>query len=115
MALKNKYQRQKEQYSTDGGITWLDVAPPNYRKGNVIEMGSDDCNTIEWIEVADSWFCIGTDTVTRWVIATNEYMCSNGNKYQKEKEQISYDNGVTWSDTGNARTGSLIETAWPLP
>ena len=109
MALKNKYQRQKEQYSTDGGITWLDVAPPNYRKGNVIEMGSDDCNTIEWIEVAGSWFCIGTDTVTRWVIATNEYMCSNGNKYQKEKEQISYDNGVTWSDTGNARNGSLIE------
>ena len=109
MALKNKYQRQKEQYSTDGGITWLDVTPPNYRKGNVIEMGSDDCNTVEWIEVAGSWFCIGTDTVTRWVIATNEYMCSNGNKYQKEKEQISYDNGVTWSDTGNARTGSLIE------
>lgn len=109
MALKNKYQRQKEQYSTDGGITWLDVTPPNYRKGNVIEMGSDDCNTIEWIEVDGSWFCIGTDTVTRWVVVTNEYMCSNGNKYQKEKEQISYDNGVTWSDTGNARTGSLIE------
>lgn len=109
MALKNKYQRQKEQYSTDGGITWLDVTPPNYRKGNVIETGSDDCNTIEWIEVEGSWFCIGTDTVTRWVIATNEYMCSNGNKYQKEKEQISYDNGVTWEDTGNARNGSLIE------
>ena len=105
----NKYQRQKEQYSVDGGITWFDVTPPNYRKGSVIEMGSDDCNTIEWIEVAGSWFCIGTDTITRWVIATNEYMCSNGNKYQKEKEQISYDNGITWSDTGNARTGSLIE------
>ena len=44
MALKNKYQREKQQYSTDGGITWFDVTPPNYRKGRVIETASEDCN-----------------------------------------------------------------------
>ena len=96
MALKNKYQRQKEQYSTDGGITWIDVSPPNYRKGRLIEMGSEDCNTIEWREVDNSWFCIGEETVTRWLLVQNEFICDGYDKYQKEKEQVSNDNGVTW-------------------
>ena len=30
-------------------------------------------------------------------------------KYYKQKEQISYDDGTTWSDTGNYRKGSLYE------
>ena len=59
MALKNKYQREKQQYSNDSGRTWIDVSPANYRRGRLIEAGSDDCNTVEWKEVTGSWFCIG--------------------------------------------------------
>lgn len=46
MAYKNKYQQEKQQYSVDGGTTWIDVTPPNYRKGRLLAVGhnGDDCN-----------------------------------------------------------------------
>ena len=40
MALKNKYQREKQQYTYDSGRTWIDVSPANYRRGRLIEAGS---------------------------------------------------------------------------
>ena len=48
--------------------------------------------------------------ITRWVDVQGEFICQNHNKYQKQKEQISEDEGQTWSDTGNIRAGSLIES-----
>ena len=63
MAYKNKYQRQKQQYSIDGGYSWVDVSPAKYRRGRLIEAASDDCNTEEWIEVTGSWFCVGDETI----------------------------------------------------
>ena len=110
MALKNKYQREKQQYSNDSGRTWIDVSPANYRRGRLIEAGSDDCNTIEWKEVTGSWFCIGfNETQYRWVTVSGEFLCDTGNKYAKEKEQVSEDGGMTWTDTGQTRAGTLIE------
>ena len=110
MALKNKYQREKQQYSNDSGRTWIDVSPANYRRGRLIEAGSDDCNTVEWKEVTGSWFCIGfNDTQYRWVTVSGEFLCNTGNKYAKEKEQVSEDGGMTWTDTGQTRAGTLIE------
>ena len=109
MALKNKYQREKQQYTNDSGRTWIDVSPANYRRGRLIEAGSEDCNTIEWKEVTGSWFCIGfNETQYRWV-DSGEYVCDTGNKYAKEKEQVSEDGGMTWTDTGQTRAGTLIE------
>lgn len=110
MALKNKYQREKQQYSNDSGRTWIDVSPANYRRGRLIEAGSEDCNTVEWKEVTGSWFCIGfNETQYRWVTVSGEYVCDTGNKYAKEKEQVSEDGGMTWTDTGQTRAGTLIE------
>ena len=110
MALKNKYQREKQQYTNDSGRTWIDVSPANYRRGRLIEAGSEDCNTIEWKEVTGSWFCIGfNETQYRWVTVSGEYVCDTGNKYAKEKEQVSEDGGMTWTDTGQTRAGTLIE------
>lgn len=110
MALKNKYQREKQQYSNDSGRTWIDVSPANYRRGRLIEAGSEDCNTVEWKEVTGSWFCIGfNETQYRWVTVSDEYVCDTGNKYAKEKEQVSEDGGMTWTDTGQTRAGTLIE------
>lgn len=110
MAIKNKYQRQKRQYSNDGGQTWFDVVPANYRRGNLIEEASEDCNTIEWVVVPNAWYCI-EDTVSilyRWV-DIEQTMCNGYNKYSMEKQQLSTDSGKTWIDTGNTRQGNLIE------
>lgn len=50
------------------------------------------------------------DTIYQWVTIQEEFVCVNFNKFAKEKEQISYDQGVTWEDTGKTRQGELIET-----
>ena len=112
MALKNKYQREKQQYTNDSGRTWIDVSPANYRRGRLIEAGSEDCNTIEWKEVTGSWFCIGfNDIQYRWVTVSDEYVCVGYNKYEKLKKQQSSDGGTTWTDVVplETQTGSLIE------
>ena len=111
MAIKNKYQRQKQQYSNDGGQTWFDVVPANYRKGRLIEEASEDCNTTQWVEVQNAWYCIGdsVDIQYRWV-DIEQTMCNGYDKYSMQKQQQSTDGGVTWTDTGNTRQGELIET-----
>ena len=43
----------------------------------------------------------------RWV--DNGTICVGYNKHVKQKKQISNDGGITWSDTSETRTGSLIE------
>ena len=113
MALKNKYQREKQQYTNDSGRTWIDVSPANYRRGRLIEAGSEDCNTVEWKEVTGSWFCIGfNETQYRWVTVSGEYVCVGHNKYSVEKKQQSVDGGTTWTDVVPLETkaGSLIES-----
>lgn len=111
MALKNKYQRQKQQYSTDGGSTWFDVSPANYRRGRLIEEASEDCNTVEWREVLGSWFCIEfEETVYRWV-DSGTYDCVIGDKYPIEKEQVSHNGGSSWEDTGETRQGEVIRNS----
>ena len=112
MALKNKYQREKQQYTYDSGRTWIDVSPANYRRGRLIEAGSEDCNTVEWREVTGSWFCIGfNDTQYRWVTVSGEYVCVGYNKYSIKKKQQSVDGGTTWTDVSpiETRQGDLIE------
>ena len=112
MALKNKYQREKQQYSNDSGRTWIDVSPANYRRGRLIEAGSEDCNTVEWKEVTGSWFCIGfNETQYRWVTVSDKYVCVGHNKYEQLKKQQSTDGGTTWTDVSpiETRQGNLIE------
>ena len=108
MALKNKYQKEKQQYSVDGGLNWVDVSPARYRRGRLLEIGSEDCNTVEWREVEGSWFCIEfAETIYRWV-DSGTYDCLLGDKYIIEKEQVSRDGGSTWTDTGETRDGEII-------
>lgn len=45
---------------------------------------------------------------TRWVF-DNHYYCVDGNKFKAEEEEISYDNGQTWSKTGVTRLGEMVE------
>jgi len=41
---KNKYEKEIEQYSIDGGETWMNVYPTTYRKGRLIESDSNVCD-----------------------------------------------------------------------
>ena len=85
----DKYQKQRLEYSYDGGDTW--IAQTDTRKGSLIESSSTDCGYVEnyrWVNSGTT--CVGYD------------------KYNMMKQQIKR-NGV-WTDTGLTQRGSLIET-----
>lgn len=54
--------------------------------------------------------CCGStgETEYRWITMTNDYACSGTTKMTKEKQQSSTDGGMTWTDTGQYRTGSTV-------
>ena len=62
-----------------------------FKAGELIETGSSDCD----------------QSLTRW----NQYdtICQGVDEYAMLMEQKSTDGGVTWTDTGNIKMGSLVE------
>ena len=90
----SKYTKEKRQYSTDG-INWFDVSPEEIQKGTLIQTNSTDCGYVA--------------PITQWV-GTDQTVCQGYDKYVIQKEQISYDGGTTWTDTGDTRIGNLIES-----
>lgn len=93
----DKYVKLIKQYSEDGGNTWYDSNPPEYKRGDLIETDSPDCGAAV---LQYRWFAKGEDY----------YTCEGYNKYYKEWYQYSYD-GTNWFDVEpeQTRTGSLIE------
>ncbi len=96
----NKYQQQKKQVSTDGGETWADVIPYEYRAGDLIEANSPDC-TPENPDCPIRY---------KWEYSPNERMCMNGDEYSVERQYYSKDCGVTWLSGGQTRTYQLLVT-----
>ena len=95
-----KYEKQKYQVSHDGGITWEDVTPIQYKKGQLIESNSEDCG-------------YAPQPQYRWQRAdTSDYMCNGTSKYYKEYYEVSYDGGQTWQKAVPEQTkiGGLIES-----
>ena len=92
---KDKYAKEKEQSSSDGGKTWIDTG--RTRQGGIIQANSADCDepTVDY----------------RWVVVDGQYECVGYDKYAVEKKQQSVDGGTTWTDVSplQTRTGSLIE------
>lgn len=84
---------QKRQVSTDGGETWTYTGEEQW-----VTVGT--YNTLEE--------CEGASSTTRW-IDNGLYVCEGYDKYTQQKEQISYDGGTTWNDTGAVRRGTLVE------
>jgi len=93
-----KYYKQKRIVSYDSGNTWHDVSPAEYQVGGLYEIDSADCSEGE--------------SIIRWVLVPGDYLCEGKNKYQKEIEQYSTDNGLTWFNVYPAtyRKGLLIES-----
>lgn len=89
----------EEQYkSTDGGIRWTKTGA--IRIASFIESDSAQCGEegsgvtmYKWIESSASTICIGNDL------------------YSLSYRYVSYDNGLSWTMTGEYRTGNLIETS----
>ena len=92
----SKYQKLVLKYSYNG-VSWANVKPEQYRKGEIIEANSYDCGYIE--------------PIYRWVDVPGEYYCLNYSKYHKQRQQISGDDGQTWEWVipFNEQAGSLIE------
>ena len=96
----DKYEKQKYQVSHDGGITWEDVTPIQYRKGQLIASNSEDCG-------------YAPQPQYRWKAApTSDYMCNGTSKYYKLYYQVSNDGGQTWKNAVPEQTkiGDLIES-----
>lgn len=77
-----KCQKEKEQKSEDFGQTWTDTG--NYRAGAVIEYNSEDCGwqPPQYRTVSGTPYCDGyTKMFDTW-------------------NQVSYDGGQTWENTG---------------
>ena len=92
MSNKCVYYKEKEQKSIDGGITWVDTG--NFRKGALISTQASQCGSFV--------------SEYRWTKA--DYVCDNANKYKGYKQQVSHDNGGSWTDTGVVDIGELIES-----
>ena len=87
-----KYYKKKKQVSYDNGLTWQDVIPAEYQKGDLYEPLSIDC---------------GYSPLERWV--SNGTICYEFDKYYLLRKQISIDNGKTWVDTTETKLSDIIE------
>lgn len=88
-----KHFKEYYQVSTDGGKTWENVSPEQTRTSiDIIETNSTDCGYIE----------------PMYRIWSGTPYCNGYDKVVYTKNQVSYDNGSTWQDTGIIGT-SVVE------
>lgn len=102
---KCKYYKQKKQVSYDNGITWADVIPYEYQKGELYEMESQDCGDVPPCPAEYRWL--------------NDEECVLTDKWSHRIKQVSYDCGVTWENAGEENWEytevDAIECGWVHP
>ena len=92
-----KYNRLQLYVSTDQ-INW--IATNTYKRGDsVLETNSADCG---YITPSTGW------TYEDWRLVETDYICEDGNKYEKLRRYVSNDN-VNWTATDVYKRGDLIE------
>ena len=92
-----KYVRLQLYVSTDGQ-TW--VATNTYKMGDrILETNSTDCG---YVTPSTRW------TYEDWRLVETDYICDDGNKYEKLRRWVSNDN-VNWTPTDVYKRGELIE------
>lgn len=83
----DKYTKEKKQKSTDGGATWTDVTPEEYRQGTLIESDSTDCGYTPLTPTSG-------DYLTFYAVDNTTFMFDGRNG---QNIQYSLDSGSTWS------------------
>ena len=92
-----KYNRLQLYVSTDQ-INW--IATNTYKRGDsVLETNSADCG---YITPSTGW------TYEDWRLVETDFICEDGNKYEKLRRYVSNDN-VNWTATDVYKRGNLIE------
>ncbi|MBP5421153.1 MAG: hypothetical protein J6Y78_01795 [Paludibacteraceae bacterium] len=107
----DKWSQEEEETSTDG-VNWTKTG--NVRPLAMVESASTYCEqtiTYSWV-LTQQWQCeenpAPVPPVTYQWVTTTGYTCSGTTKMSREKEQVSYDSGSTWTDTGQYRAGSTV-------
>lgn len=77
------HTQEKRQKSTDGGITWTDTSPKQYRAGAVVEQYSTEC---------------GWELLYRWE-KTGITVCDGYKLSEEYIKQESWDMGKTWHNS----------------
>lgn len=92
-----KYVRLQLYVSTDGQ-TW--VATNTYKRGDrILETNHTDCG---YVTPSTGW------TYEDWRLVETDYICDDGNKYEKLRRWVSNDN-VNWTPTDVYKRGNLNE------
>lgn len=112
------YYYEVRYESSDGGNIFVKSEPEVIQQSTTIRLNNDpDCgssNTIyRWIDDGDNYMCEEDDSApienTRWVLMPrSSWICDGYYLMSMEKQQITTNGGLTWSDNGNIRQGGKI-------
>lgn len=92
-----KYVRL-QLYTSIDGQTWVET--DTYKRGDrILETNSVDCG---YVIPSTGW------TYEDWRLVETDYICDDGNKYEKLRRWVSNDN-VNWTPTDAYKRGNLIE------
>ena len=112
------YYYEVRYESGDGGNIFVKSEPEVIQQSTTIRLNNDpECgssNTIyRWIDDGDNYICEEDDSApienTRWVLMPrSSWICDGYYLMSMEKQQITNNGGLTWSDNGNIRQGGKI-------
>ena len=112
------YYYEVRYESGDGGNIFVKSEPEVIQQSTTIRLNNDpECgssNTIyRWIDDGDNYICEEDDSApienTRWVLMPrSSWICDGYYLMSMEKQQITTNGGLTWSDNGNVRQGGEI-------
>lgn len=107
MSGRCKYYKQKKQVSYDNGVTWQDVIPYEYRKGDLYEVNSIDCGYLyveRWanLDPNEDYYCKDScdckEPMYRWWTDENDKTTFGPFTCYTEYYQVSIDGGETWEN-----------------
>ena len=87
-----KFYKEKRQVSYDNGITFIDVTPAEYRKGELIERDSPDCGYVPPTPPASGQYL----TFVAIDSGTFSFSGSSSGSVDNSSIQYSLDSGSTW-------------------
>ena len=112
------YYYEVRYESGDGGNIFVKSEPEVIQQSTTIRLNNDpECgssNTIyRWIDDGDNYICEEDDSApienTRWIpMPRSSWVCDGYYLMSMEKQQITTNGGLTWSDNGNVRQGGEI-------